>query len=262
MAFDKGFFGDAISSAGDSIGNFLDYAAGIGDSSEPANYSLPSIADVPMPDFSGIGSGLYDMGGGDPFSNVLGKAKMLLMNPSLRTAQPAQHSAQAAAAPASVGGGYAGAVPIDMSSQAAYKASLIANARAVAAKYDLPAEIMAAIPIQEAGWTGSELTRRANNLFSIKGEGPAGSEHFGSVWEVVNGQNVRVPASFRKYNNTAESFDDFAKLILENPRYSNAVNIWRQTHDPTAFIRAVGQAGYATDPTWADKVASIAQGMR
>jgi flagellum-specific peptidoglycan hydrolase FlgJ len=155
----------------------------------------------------------------------------------------------------------AAGTPLDSSTPDAYKSSLMANAQVVADKYGLPASIIAAIPIQEAGYKGSELTRRANNLFSIKGEGPAGSEHFGSVWEVIDGKDTYVPASFRKYNSPAESFEDFAKLITESPRYANAVKIYRETGDQDAFIRAVQAGGYATDPTWAGKVSAIAREM-
>ncbi len=156
-------------------------------------------------------------------------------------------------------------IPIDRSSQDAYRATLMANAIPIAEKYDLPAEIIAAIPIQEGGWSGSQLQRDADNLFSIKGEGPAGSQSYSKVWEVINGQNVLVPATFRKYNSAQESFEDFAKLITQDPNYANAVKTWRETRDPAAFIKAVHAGGpkgkYATDPTWSDKVIGISRSM-
>ena len=159
---------------------------------------------------------------------------------------------------AAPGGG--ASVPLDMSTPEAYKASLMANAQQIASKYDLPANIIAAIPIQEAGYQGSDLTRRGNNLFSIKGQGPAGSVDYGGVWEVENGQDVSRPASFRKYNSASESFEDFAKL-MQTDRYRPAVEAWQRTRDPNAFIQAVQAAGYATDPTWAGKVGQIAREM-
>jgi len=131
---------------------------------------------------------------------------------------------------------------------------LLAAARDAASKYGLPGAIMAAIPIQEG--VRSQLQTKYHNLFSIKGTGPAGSVTLPTE-EVIDGQRVTVNAKFRVYNNEAESFMDFGKLITESGIYDDAVEDWRAKHDPKSFIRKVGRR-YATDPDWPDKVLKIA----
>jgi flagellum-specific peptidoglycan hydrolase FlgJ len=52
----------------------------------------------------------------------------------------------------------------------------------------------------ESGWGSSGLTVKANNLFGIKGSGPAGSITMLTT-EYVNGKAMKIQASFRAYNN-------------------------------------------------------------
>lgn len=75
--------------------------------------------------------------------------------------------------------------------------------------------------------------------------------------EVINGQRITINDNFRVYHNDTESFDDFGNLIRNSGIYNSAVSIWDSTHDPKRFIQAVGTK-YATDPNWANAVASIA----
>lgn len=131
---------------------------------------------------------------------------------------------------------------------------LLAQAQEAARKYDLPAAIMAAIPINE-GLT-SQLQTKYHNLFSIKGTGPAGSVSLPTE-EVINGQRVLINDDFRVYHNEAESFLDFGKLITESGIYDDAVEVWRKTRDPKAFMRTMGRK-YATDPNFAEQVLKIA----
>lgn len=69
----------------------------------------------------------------------------------------------------------------------------------------------------ESGWGTSGLTQKANNLFGIKGSGPAGTLPFLTT-EYRNGQAVQVTAPFRSYNNWGESIADHSALITgESP---------------------------------------------
>ena len=61
-------------------------------------------------------------------------------------------------------------------------------------------------------------------------------------------------AHFRVYQNLEESFDDFVGFITENSRYHGAQDI---DGDSEAFIRALHQAGYATDPEYPEKVLQV-----
>lgn len=146
----------------------------------------------------------------------------------------------------------------DMSSRAA----MIASAKSMADTLGvgLPGDILAAIPIQEAGFPGTDLGRKYHNWYSIKASsdwtGP--TVDVGNVWEVIDGKNVMVPATWRVYGSDKDAMLGFKDFLQENSRYAGALSIWNGTHDPVAFIKAVNQAGYATDPSWWSKVANIA----
>lgn len=131
---------------------------------------------------------------------------------------------------------------------------LLTAAMPVAAQYDLPAYIMAAIPIQEG--ISSQLQTQYHNLFSIKGTGPAGSVTLPSD-EIENGHRVSRMSAFRVYHNEAESYADFGKLMATSGIYDKGVAIWHATHDAKKFADAIAPI-YATDPTWGSKIASIA----
>lgn len=60
-----------------------------------------------------------------------------------------------------------------------------------------------------------------------------------------------APNVYKAYKNNCESIRDFAKLIAENPRYKIAMDF---NKNPEEMIKKIGEAGYATDPTWASKV--------
>jgi murein DD-endopeptidase MepM/ murein hydrolase activator NlpD len=70
----------------------------------------------------------------------------------------------------------------------------------------IPAPVMIAQLIQEIGWD-MKIWPETNNLFNIKGTGPAGSKSY-------NGSNWRV------YNNYQESIDDYVKLITTEYQYA------------------------------------------
>jgi len=59
---------------------------------------------------------------------------------------------------------------------------------------------------------------------------------------------------FRKYNSPEESFTDHARFLIANPRYSAALKV---KHDPVLFVKAIANAGYATDPNYANTLVSI-----
>lgn len=83
--------------------------------------------------------------------------------------------------------------------------------------------------------------------------GPVGT------WEDYGQGRVNIQDTFRAYGSPAESVADFIDFLETNPRYAKAVEIGKSSGDPAAFIRAVHQAGYATDPAWSEKILSIAR---
>lgn len=92
------------------------------------------------------------------------------------------------------------------------------------------------------------------NFFGIKGSGPAGSQNLMTT-ENVNGRNVRVRQSFRKYNSPEESFRDHARLISTSPNYRGVMAATR-TGDIAKIAQAIGDSPYATDPQYGQKILS------
>ncbi|MED2006987.1 glucosaminidase domain-containing protein [Brevibacillus borstelensis] len=113
----------------------------------------------------------------------------------------------------------------------------------------IPASLTIAQAILESSWGESGLTQKANNLFGIKGTGPAGSV-FMPTTEYVNGQKVKVNANFRAYNNWAESIADHSKLILNGTRDKPKRYHGVLGADYKTACHAIKEGGYATDPNY------------
>lgn len=116
----------------------------------------------------------------------------------------------------------------------------------------------------ETGW-GQHVIRdgegnSSNNLFGIKAD---------AGWE---GDSVRVPtlefregipqretASFRAYGSLEEGFQDYVRFLEDNPRYRQALD---SAGDPQAWTESLQEAGYATDPAYAEKLQRILGGQQ
>jgi flagellar protein FlgJ len=125
----------------------------------------------------------------------------------------------------------------------------------------IPPQFLVAHAALESGWGKSEI-RRADgstsfNLFGIKaGKGWAGATVEAKTTEYVDGQPQQSIERFRAYSSYEESFRDYASLLRNNPRYGNVIG----SQDGMEFARRVQQAGYATDPMYADKLSRIING--
>ena len=115
----------------------------------------------------------------------------------------------------------------------------------------------------ETGW-GRAVPNRSSgssfNLFGIKaGSGWDGATANVPTLEFEDGVAVRKVERFRAYNSPADSFNDYARLIGNNPRYENA----RGTGgDVATFASALQEGGYATDPNYAQKIVTVAGEVR
>jgi len=115
----------------------------------------------------------------------------------------------------------------------------------------------------ETGW-GKSLPCDANgnpsyNFFGIKagGDWQGGSVSVKTL-EFEGGVPVPRQAKFRSYDSAADSFRDYVSVLKDNPRYAAALNTGK---DAKAFATALQKGGYATDPAYAQKIASIAQNL-
>lgn len=132
--------------------------------------------------------------------------------------------------------------------QKAFLERFDAEAEAASQKYGVPKSVILAVAGHESGFNPN-----ASTLFGIKGAGAVMP-----TWEVINGQRVQTNASFRTYKNTQAAFDDFAKLIATDPRYSKA---YANKDNPTKMVQEIKKAGYATDPLWDKKVNNYIQSV-
>ena len=111
----------------------------------------------------------------------------------------------------------------------------------------------------ESGWGKHEIRNAdgsgTHNLFGVKaGRGWNGPSVEKTTTEYVNGVAHKTTAKFRVYASYGEAFKDYAKLIGGNPRYAG---VMAQAQDAQGFARGLQQAGYATDPSYADKLVRV-----
>jgi flagellum-specific peptidoglycan hydrolase FlgJ len=131
----------------------------------------------------------------------------------------------------------------------------LTNAAIAGEKFSgVPASITIAQAALESSWGESSLAKAGNNLFGIK----ADSRWHGDTLtldtkEFIRSQWVVVPAKWRKYSSWQESLDDHAKFLCQNPRYQSCF----LCQTTGAFARALFQVGYATDPTYAEKLMKL-----
>lgn len=125
----------------------------------------------------------------------------------------------------------------------------------------IPPQFLVAHAALESGWGKSEI-RRADgagsyNLFGVKaGRSWAGNTVEAKTTEYVDGQSQQSIERFRAYGSYEESFRDYASLLRNNPRFGAVIG----SQNGTEFARRLQQAGYATDPMYADKLARIING--
>ncbi|WP_339897781.1 flagellar assembly peptidoglycan hydrolase FlgJ [uncultured Gilvimarinus sp.] len=111
----------------------------------------------------------------------------------------------------------------------------------------------------ETGW-GKHLVRddagSSFNLFNIKaGKSWSGDTVTVKTTEYTNGEVQSIDAAFRRYGSLQESFSDYIAL-MQKPRYQNAL---AQGQNADAYVEQLQQAGYATDPEYANKLKAIMQ---
>ncbi len=141
----------------------------------------------------------------------------------------------------------------------AFVQRLLPHAEAASASTGIPARFMLGQAALETGWGKAEIRgadgQNSHNLFGIK----AGASWKGKTVDIVtteyvDGKPQKQVDSFRAYDSYADSFRDYARLLGSNPRYQNVI---AQGQDATGFAQGLQQAGYATDPRYAQKLMNV-----
>ncbi len=123
----------------------------------------------------------------------------------------------------------------------------------------VPAGLQLAVAGLETGWGQSDLSRRAHNHFGIK----ASRRHKRLCLETSEYYSLRhhrVKACFRAYAHPEESFMDFTRFLLSNPRYDELFKI--PGDDLGAWAEGLQECGYATDPQYARKIKRVMKKYR
>ncbi len=110
----------------------------------------------------------------------------------------------------------------------------------------------------ETGW-GQKVVKNSqgssNNLFNIKADRSwKGDKVATQTLEFHDNVPVQERAAFRSYPDYQASFNDFVRFLNQNPRYQTAL---AHNGNSETFIRGIHQAGYATDPDYANKVLDV-----
>ncbi len=122
----------------------------------------------------------------------------------------------------------------------------------------LPEKLILSQAALESGWGKREILHAdgtsSHNLFGIK----ASPNWKGKVVEVMtteyeNGVPRKLNQTFRAYDSYADSFADYARLISQSPRYKQVLT----APDAQTAAQRIQEAGYATDPSYAQKLVSI-----
>lgn len=141
----------------------------------------------------------------------------------------------------------------------AFIAQIRPHAERAAAKLGVPAEAIMAQAALETGWgrhvPKHEDGKPSHNFFGIKAHGGwTGARLEKTTHEHLGGRMQKVSAEFRSYGSVGEAFDDYARFLQSNPRYADAL---RQGGDAAGFAQGLQEAGYATDPAYANKLLKL-----
>jgi len=146
-------------------------------------------------------------------------------------------------------------------SAAEFKNRMAKHAAEASRTSGVPAHLMLGQAALESGWGKRELKGAdgtpSNNLFGIKATGNwDGKVVEATTTEYIHGIKQKRIEKFRAYDSYADSFKDFANMMSNNPRYNK---VMANLDDVHGYAHAMQKAGYATDPQYASKLASVIQ---
>lgn len=180
----------------------------------------------------------------------------LVLNPAQD--QPADDSEDSAASAAKTGQASA-PTPVNFDSPEQFVQAVWPHATRAGEALGVDPRLLVAQAALETGW-GRSIIRQADgnssfNLFGIKAHGEwSGDRVAVQSLEYEGGVVERRRSQFRAYADIGESFNDYVALVRGQPRYQEALG---KSADPAAYMRSLQNAGYATDPHYADKVLAV-----
>lgn len=134
-----------------------------------------------------------------------------------------------------------------------FLAKMAPTAEAIGRKWKIPPSVIIAQAALETGW-GQEVKGHA--YFGIKQGASTGEAISFATHEIIDGQKVPLVDRFRAYRSMQEATHAYAEFLHGTPRYQKAL---RDTSDSAKFVEALQEAGYASDPRYAEKLKHIMQ---
>lgn len=120
-------------------------------------------------------------------------------------------------------------------------------------KTGILASLTIAQAILESGFGTSDLAVKGKALFGIKATNWTGKKYTKKTGEYINGEYITVTADFRAYDSWAESIADHGSFLSGKPRYANLIG----ERDYKEACRKIKEDGYATSPTYTEKLISL-----
>lgn len=148
----------------------------------------------------------------------------------------------------------------------AFIAAILPWAKLFSQSTGLNWRVFVAISANETGWGCSELAQRANSLFGVKWV-PASPYPYYTLptcWEVdASGNDYYEPnCRFERYDNPAQALQGFVEFLRRNKHYQPALDhAASNPSDVRGFVQRLKNVNYATDPTWVNKIVSIADSL-
>ncbi|WP_126453754.1 flagellar assembly peptidoglycan hydrolase FlgJ [Sulfuriflexus mobilis] len=144
----------------------------------------------------------------------------------------------------------------------AFVAAIWPHAEKAAQALGIPTETLVSQAALETGWGKYMMShadgRPSYNLFGIKADQRWGGEQVSvQTTEYRDGVVQKERANFRAYSSLGEGFADYVDFLKGSSRYSEALKSQGSARD---FLVNLQQAGYATDPAYANKIQGIMQG--
>jgi peptidoglycan hydrolase FlgJ len=123
----------------------------------------------------------------------------------------------------------------------------------------IPEQFILAQAAHESGWGRREIKNAdgtsSHNVFGIKATGGwQGKVAEVTTTEYINGEPRKMVQKFRAYDSLQDAYRDYARLIKNNQRYARVIE---QGHTAQGFAQGLQDAGYATDPAYADKLTRV-----
>ncbi|MBO4231888.1 MAG: glucosaminidase domain-containing protein [Bacteroidales bacterium] len=115
-------------------------------------------------------------------------------------------------------------------------------------KYKIPASITLAQGIFESACGTSKLATEGKNHFGIKCHGD---------WrgDTIHIDDDQLQECFRKYEKVEDSYNDHSLFLTTRNRYKSLFSL--ATTDYAGWARGLKQAGYATNPQYADRLINL-----